>query len=171
MGGLFHCWFVCAALLYSSTMRVAVRTGGAGMGGLSLLLVERTMPGVKTRCVWCFFSVFILFRRINCSGVWSSGTAYVIFEDVVVPKTNLIGKENNGFKVGGGSAGIFSFSASFLPLTSVHHVQLQSRAHGHRNSSLAFCSRLLRRIFKICAQAKDIRQTTCGPPCDPPQAC
>jgi alkylation response protein AidB-like acyl-CoA dehydrogenase len=56
------------------------------MGGVSLLLIERTMPGVST-------------RRMNCSGVWSSGTAYITFEDVRVPKTHLIGKENNGFKV------------------------------------------------------------------------
>ena len=64
---------------------VAVRTGDAGMGGISLLLIERSMPGVST-------------RRMNCSGVWSSGTAYVAFEDVRVPKTHLIGKENAGFK-------------------------------------------------------------------------
>ena len=38
------------------------------------------------------------YRRMNCSGVWSSGTAYVTFEDVVVPKTHLIGQENQGFK-------------------------------------------------------------------------
>ena len=81
---------------------MAVRTGEAGMQGVSLLLVERSMPGVST-------------RRMNCSGVWSSGTAYVTFEDVSVPKSNLIGmfaricdclsilvlfqgRENNGFK-------------------------------------------------------------------------
>ncbi|KAI3648492.1 hypothetical protein MP228_006346 [Amoeboaphelidium protococcarum] len=64
---------------------VAVRTGDAGMSGISLLLIERSMPGVKT-------------RRMDCSGVWSSGTAYITFEDVKVPKENLIGKENQGFK-------------------------------------------------------------------------
>jgi len=35
---------------------------------------------------------------MKCSGVWPSGTAYVTFEDVRVPKQNLIGKENRGFK-------------------------------------------------------------------------
>lgn len=35
---------------------------------------------------------------MHCSGVWPSGTAYVTFEDVKVPKENLIGKENKGFK-------------------------------------------------------------------------
>jgi alkylation response protein AidB-like acyl-CoA dehydrogenase len=35
---------------------------------------------------------------MKCSGVWPSGTAYITFEDVKVPKENLIGKENKGFK-------------------------------------------------------------------------
>lgn len=64
---------------------VAVRTGGPGMSGISLLLIERDMPGVTT-------------RQMNCSGVWPSGTTYITFEDVKVPVENLIGKENEGFK-------------------------------------------------------------------------
>lgn len=35
---------------------------------------------------------------MKCSGVWSSGTGYITFEDVKVPVENLIGKENSGFK-------------------------------------------------------------------------
>jgi len=35
---------------------------------------------------------------MKCSGVWSSGTGYITFEDVKVPVENLIGKENHGFK-------------------------------------------------------------------------
>lgn len=62
------------------------RTGGPGMNGLSLILIERTMPGVST-------------RHMACSGVWASGTTYITFEDVKVPVENLIGKENKGFKV------------------------------------------------------------------------
>jgi alkylation response protein AidB-like acyl-CoA dehydrogenase len=64
----------------------AVRTGGEGMGGVSVLLIEREAGGVST-------------RRMDCQGVWSSGTTYVTFEDVKVPVENLIGKENQGFKV------------------------------------------------------------------------
>lgn len=64
----------------------AVRTGGPGMNGVSLLLIEKTMEGVDT-------------RRMPCQGVWASGTTYVTFEDVKVPVKNLIGKENQGFKV------------------------------------------------------------------------
>jgi alkylation response protein AidB-like acyl-CoA dehydrogenase len=62
----------------------AVRTGGEGMNGISVLLIERG-EGVST-------------RRMDCQGVWSSGTTYITFEDVKVPVENLIGKENQGFK-------------------------------------------------------------------------
>ena len=65
---------------------VAVRTSDKGMNGISVLLIERAMGGVET-------------RRMDCQGVWSSGTTYVTFEDVKVPVENLIGKENQGFKV------------------------------------------------------------------------
>ncbi|KAK3674840.1 hypothetical protein LTR78_005184 [Recurvomyces mirabilis] len=64
----------------------AVRTGKEGMNGVSVLLIERSMGGVST-------------RRMDCQGVWSSGTTYITFEDVKVPVENLIGKENQGFKV------------------------------------------------------------------------
>lgn len=71
--------------VFAHYFTVAVRTGGPGMGGISLLLIERDMPGVKT-------------RQMLCSGVWASGTSYITFEDVKVPRANLIGKENSGFK-------------------------------------------------------------------------
>ncbi|ORX81672.1 acyl-CoA dehydrogenase NM domain-like protein [Basidiobolus meristosporus CBS 931.73] len=71
--------------VWADYFTVAVRTGGEGMGGVSLLLIERSMPGVTT-------------RQMLCSGVWSSGTSYITFEDVKVPKSHLIGKENKGFK-------------------------------------------------------------------------
>ncbi|KAF2723832.1 acyl-CoA dehydrogenase [Polychaeton citri CBS 116435] len=66
----------------------AVRTGTpeSGMNGVSVLLIERDFGGVST-------------RKMDCQGVWSSGTTYVTFEDVKVPVENLIGKENQGFKV------------------------------------------------------------------------
>ncbi|KAI9052684.1 hypothetical protein LZ554_004023 [Drepanopeziza brunnea f. sp. 'monogermtubi'] len=66
----------------------AVRTGTkeSGMNGVSVLLIERDFGGVST-------------RRMDCQGVWSSGTTYVTFEDVKVPVENLIGKANQGFKV------------------------------------------------------------------------
>jgi alkylation response protein AidB-like acyl-CoA dehydrogenase len=74
--------------IFADYFSVAVRTGppGSGMKGISMLLIEKTMPGVKT-------------RRMDCEGVWPSGTTYVTFEDVKVPVENLIGAENEGFKV------------------------------------------------------------------------
>ncbi|KAI2631205.1 acyl-CoA dehydrogenase NM domain-like protein [Xylaria nigripes] len=72
--------------IWADYFTTAVRTGGEGMGGISLLLIEREMGGVST-------------RRMDCQGVWSSGTTYITFEDVKVPVENLIGKENQGFKV------------------------------------------------------------------------
>lgn len=57
------------------------------MNGISLLLLERdTMPGITT-------------RQLQCSGVWSSGTSYITFDNVKVPVENRIGKENKGFRV------------------------------------------------------------------------
>lgn len=70
--------------VFADFFTVAVRTGGPGHGGVSLLLIERG-PGVTT-------------RQMQCSGVWASGTTYITFEDVLVPVENLIGKENEGFK-------------------------------------------------------------------------
>eukprot|EP01083_Nonionella_stella_P015202 42537_1 len=73
--------------LFADYFTVACRTGGAESrgGGLSMFLVEKTMPGVKV-------------RHMKCQGVWSSGTAFVEFEDVVVPASHMIGREGAGFK-------------------------------------------------------------------------
>jgi len=74
--------------VWSDYFTTAVRTGSkeSGMNGISVLLIERSMGGVST-------------RKMDCQGVWSSGTTYITFEDVKVPVENLIGKENQGFKV------------------------------------------------------------------------
>lgn len=63
---------------------VAVRTGGPGMGGLSLLLIERDRPGF-TR------------TPLKKMGWWASDTATLHFDDCRVPVENLIGQENAGF--------------------------------------------------------------------------
>jgi len=36
-------------------------------------------------------------RHMKCTGVWPSGTAYVQLDNVIVPKSNLIGDINKGF--------------------------------------------------------------------------
>ncbi|EFY92504.1 hypothetical protein J3458_021718 [Metarhizium acridum] len=71
--------------IWADYFTTAVRTGGEGMNGVSLLLIERG-PGVNT-------------RRMDCQGVWSSGTTYITFEDVKVPVENLLGKKDKGFGV------------------------------------------------------------------------
>jgi len=62
----------------------AVRTGDEGMGGISLLLIERDMPGVKVRKMPVQFDS-------------AHSTTMVYLEDVKVPVRNLIGEENQGF--------------------------------------------------------------------------
>lgn len=64
---------------------VAVRTGGDGYGGVSLLLMEKGMPGFTTG------------TPLKKHGWWASDTAELFFDDVKVPKSNLIGSENAGF--------------------------------------------------------------------------
>ncbi|KXS22201.1 hypothetical protein M427DRAFT_106591 [Gonapodya prolifera JEL478] len=63
----------------------ALRTGGAGMGGISCILVER-VPGVTTRHVWT-------------QGSPLAGTSYVAMEDAKVPVGNLMGELHNGFRI------------------------------------------------------------------------
>lgn len=64
---------------------VAVRTGGEGYGGISLLLMEKGMAGFTTG------------QPLQKMGWWASDTAELFFDDVKVPKSNLIGAENAGF--------------------------------------------------------------------------
>ncbi|KAK3281502.1 hypothetical protein CYMTET_10710 [Cymbomonas tetramitiformis] len=71
--------------MFADYFTVAVRTGGPGNKGLSMLLLDKSMPGIEC-------------TQMQCTGVWASGTAYVTFTDVKVPVENLIGVENNGFK-------------------------------------------------------------------------
>ncbi|KAL5045477.1 hypothetical protein BDW71DRAFT_215005 [Aspergillus fruticulosus] len=62
----------------------AVRTGGPGRGGISLLVIPLKAKGV-TR------------RRMHNSGVNASGSTFIEFDDVRVPVDHLIGEENKGF--------------------------------------------------------------------------
>jgi len=62
----------------------AVRTGGEGFGGISLLLIEADRPGVSR-------------TKLKKQGWWASDTAALYFDTVHVPAENLIGGENQGF--------------------------------------------------------------------------
>jgi acyl-CoA dehydrogenase len=62
----------------------AVRTGGPGMQGISLLAIPGDTPGL-TR------------TRLDKMGWWSSDTASLYFDNCKVGAENLIGAENGGF--------------------------------------------------------------------------
>ena len=73
--------------IYADYFTVAVRTGppGSAHKGLSMLLLEKSMPGITV-------------TKMDCMGVWPSGTTYIEFDGVKVPKANVVGKLNEGFK-------------------------------------------------------------------------
>ena len=63
----------------------AVRTGGPGAGGVSLLVIDKDAPGVTVD------------RRLQKMGWHCSDTAELGFTDVRVPARNLVGEEGAGF--------------------------------------------------------------------------
>jgi acyl-CoA dehydrogenase len=63
----------------------AVRTGGPGAGGVSLLVIEKGTPG------------FDVSRKLEKMGWRSSDTAELSFTDARVPVENLVGAQNSGF--------------------------------------------------------------------------
>ncbi|NIB42222.1 acyl-CoA dehydrogenase [Pseudomaricurvus alkylphenolicus] len=65
----------------------AVRTGGEGPGGVSMLLIPMDAEGVSRT------------RLDRKQGWWCSDTATIYFDNVIVPAGNLIGEENQGFLV------------------------------------------------------------------------
>jgi acyl-CoA dehydrogenase len=67
-------------------LTVAVRTGGEGASGVSLLLIEGGTPGLSR-------------TRLKKMGWWASDTATLHFDDCRVPAANLIGEEGQGFKL------------------------------------------------------------------------
>jgi acyl-CoA dehydrogenase len=63
----------------------AVRTGGEGHGGISMLIIDSDTPG------------FSVAGKLKKTGWWASDTAELAFEDCRVPAENLIGQEGAGF--------------------------------------------------------------------------
>ncbi|MFR9750633.1 acyl-CoA dehydrogenase family protein [Nocardia sp. 004] len=63
----------------------AVRTGGPGSAGVSLLIIDKDTPG------------FTVSRKLDKMGWLASDTAELSYVDVRVPVENLVGAENSGF--------------------------------------------------------------------------
>jgi len=63
----------------------AVRTGGPGHGGVSLLVIERGTPG------------FTVSKKLAKTGWWASDTAELRFDGCRVPVDNRIGPEHGAF--------------------------------------------------------------------------
>ena len=64
----------------------AVRTGGTGHKGVSLLVIDSSTPGFKVA------------KKIRKMGWNASDTAELSFEDCRVPVENLLGREGDGFR-------------------------------------------------------------------------
>lgn len=95
---------------------MAVRTGGPGPGGLSLLVVPLKAEGVDM-------------RKIRVQGPATSGTTYIELDQVKVPVENLIGKEGMGMNY------VMVSSASSLARKRLPNSladKLQSRKTDHR---------------------------------------
>lgn len=72
--------------IWADYVTAAVRTGGPGASGISLLIIPLKAVGVTT-------------RQMHNSGVGASGSTFITFDDVSVPVENIIHKENRGFEV------------------------------------------------------------------------
>jgi acyl-CoA dehydrogenase len=97
----------------------AVRTGGPGHGGLSLVVVDKQTPG------------FTVDRSLKKMGWHCSDTAELSYVDVRVPATNLIGEENSGFH---------QIAEQFV----VERIALAVHAYGIASRSLALTAQYAR---------------------------
>ncbi|RLB16128.1 MAG: acyl-CoA dehydrogenase, partial [Deltaproteobacteria bacterium] len=69
----------------ANQLTTAVRTGGEGHRGLSLLIIESSSSG---------YSVSSPLKKM---GWWASDTGQIFFDDCKVPVDNLLGEEGKGF--------------------------------------------------------------------------
>lgn len=97
----------------------AVRTGGEGAGGTSLLVIETDRPGVS------------ISAPLQKMGWWCSDTAEISFDAVRVPRANLVGETGSGFL-----AIVQQFAAERLSIA----VQAYATAQRCLDLSLAWCA-------------------------------
>lgn len=96
----------------------AVRTGGPGAAGVSMLVIEKGTPG------------FEVSRKLAKMGWRSSDTAELSFSDARVPVQNLIGGENTGF---------FQIAQAFVSERVGLAVQAYSSAQRCLDITVAWC--------------------------------
>ncbi len=77
--------FISNGILSDLVIVVAKTDPEAGYQGISLLVVERGMPGFERG------------RNLDKVGLKAQDTAELFFDDVPVPKENLLGEEGRGF--------------------------------------------------------------------------
>jgi acyl-CoA dehydrogenase len=69
----------------ANQLTCAVRTGGRGFRGISLLVIDSGTPGYSVS------------EKLEKMGWWASDTAQIFLDDCKVPAENLLGKEGQGF--------------------------------------------------------------------------
>lgn len=73
--------------IWSDYTTMAVRTGGPGPAGLSVIVVPlKGYPGVTM-------------RRLKVGGQVAGGTTYIELDDVKVPASNVVGREGDGMRI------------------------------------------------------------------------
>jgi acyl-CoA dehydrogenase len=97
----------------------AVRTGGPGHSGISLIVVDKGTPG------------FTVDRSLRKMGWHCSDTAELSYVDVRVPASNLIGEENSGF---------YQIAEQFV----IERIGLAVHAYGIAGRSLALTAQYAR---------------------------
>ncbi len=69
----------------ANQLTCAVRTGGEGYAGISLLVIDSDTPGYSVS------------KKLRKMGWWASDTAQLFFDNCRVPVSNLLGDEGKGF--------------------------------------------------------------------------
>jgi butyryl-CoA dehydrogenase len=118
------------------TIVFAVTDPSAGKKGISAFIVETNTPG------------YIVTNIENKMGQHASDTAQITFEDCKIPKSNLLGKEGEGYKIAlsgleGGRIGIASQCVGIAraALESAKQYALERTAFGkaiHKHQAIGF---------------------------------
>ena len=140
--------------VYGDLYFVSARTGREGPRHrqLSQLLVERGTPGLTVT------------KKLDKTGMLSSDTAEIVFEDARVPASNLLGEENRGFhQLAAGLqrerllAAVLSISAASQALEDTRDYLRQREAFGR---PLADLQALRHRFADILTRLEAARRLT-----------